>query len=184
MGSAESVEAAMALNGHVKTTADRSITTLRVQWDDPRAVALREAMDLEIQARYAGRGVDPAAVGAALAVNPADVVATLILLSGDGTPVGHAALRRLRDDFEVKRVVVAAAQRGQGLAVRLMAELEVIARAAGARRLILQTGDRQPEAVALYRRLGYRDIDIYEPYVDAIPFSMCFEKVLEPPVGA
>ena len=87
-----------------------------MSWDDPRAVALREAMDVEIQARYAGRAVDPAAVGAALAVDPADIVATLILLSADGTPVGHAALRRLRDDFEVKRVVVDAAQRGQGLA--------------------------------------------------------------------
>jgi GNAT superfamily N-acetyltransferase len=114
-----------------------------------------------------------------LAVNPADVVATLILLAPDGTPVGHAALRRLRDDFEVKRVVVDASVRGQGLAKGLMAELETIARDAGARRLILQTGDRQPEAVALYRRLGYRDIEIYPPYVDAIPFSRCFEKVVD-----
>jgi GNAT superfamily N-acetyltransferase len=135
---------------------------------------------VEIQGRYAGRGVDPAAVGAALSVNPADVIATLILLSPGGMPVGHAALRRLRDDFEVKRVVVNAASRGKGLAARLMAELEAIGRDAGARRLILQTGDRQPEAVALYRRLGYSDIPIYEPYVDAIPFSLCFEKVLDP----
>ena len=138
---------------------------------------------MEMQGRYAGRATDPAAVGAALTVDPADIVATLILLTADGTPVGHAALRRLRDDFEVKRVLVDASLRGQGLAGRLMAELETIAREAGARRLILQTGDRQPEAVALYRRLGYRDIPIYEPYVEAIPFSLCFEKVLDPTAG-
>lgn len=164
----------------VKNAADSTVLTRRVSWDDPRAVALRDAMDVDMQDRYAGRATDPDAVGAALTVDPADVVATLIQLTMDGTPVGHAALRRLRDDFEVKRVVVHASWRGQGLAGRLMAELETIARDAGARRLILQTGDRQPEAVALYRRLGYRDIAIYAPYVDSIPFSLCFEKVLDP----
>ena len=179
-GAACPVDDAVALNDRVDEAAGSAIVSERVAWDDPRAVGLRDAMDGEIQGRYAGRGVDPEAIGAALAVNPADIVATVILLTSDGAPVGHAALRRLRDDFEVKRVVVDGSLRGQGLAGRLMAELELIARYAGARRLILQTGDRQPEAVALYRRLGYRDIAIYEPYVEAIPFSLCFEKVLDP----
>ena len=59
-----------------------------------------------------------------------------------------------------------------------MAEVEAVARAAGARRLILQTGHRQPEAVHLYERVGYRRIPTYEPYVEALPNSICFEKVL------
>jgi hypothetical protein len=59
-----------------------------------------------------------------------------------------------------------------------MGELERIARDAGAERVILQTGDRQPEAVALYRRLGYTPIPVYGLYVEAIPHSFCFEKHL------
>lgn len=168
----------MALNGSVNPATDDAVSSQQVAWDDPRAVTLRDAMDVEIQVRYAGRGTDPDLAQEALVVDPSDVVATVILLTSDGTPVGHAALRRLREDFEVKRVVVDMAFRGRGLAVRLMAEIEEIAGASGARRLILQTGDRQPEAVALYRRLGYRQIGIYEPYVTAIPFSLCFEKLL------
>ena len=56
-----------------------------------------------------------------------------------------------------------------------MAELERIAAERGAQRLILQTGDRQPEAVTLYERIGYTRIPIYAPYLE-ISFSQCFEK--------
>jgi GNAT superfamily N-acetyltransferase len=153
---------------------------LEVDWNDPRAIAMRDAMDAEIQPRYAGRAVDPEGSARALAVNPNDIVLTVLAIDPDGRPVGHAALRRLGPDLEVKRVVVLADARGHGLARRLMAYLENFAEARGARRLILQTGDRQPDAVALYRSLGYQPIAIYQPYTDAIPFSMCFEKLLAP----
>lgn len=169
---------ATRLNTGVTETVDRSIDIEQVAWADPRAIALRDAMDTEIQPRYAGRDTDPVLVAAALAVDPTDIVATLLLIS-DGTPVGHAALRRLGDEWEVKRVVIDGSRRGAGLGRRLMTELETIARDGGASRLILQTGDRQPEAVALYRKLGYREIASYEPYATAIPFSRCFEKSLE-----
>ena len=59
-----------------------------------------------------------------------------------------------------------------------MLELERIARSADVRRLILQTGDRQPEAVGLYEALGYTPIPIYDPYAETMPFSLCFEKTL------
>jgi GNAT superfamily N-acetyltransferase len=59
-----------------------------------------------------------------------------------------------------------------------MNHLEQLATAGGARRLILQTGDRQPDAVALYERVGYTPIPIYEPYIETIPNSFCFEKVI------
>ena len=58
-----------------------------------------------------------------------------------------------------------------------MGELERLGRERGAARLVLQTGNRQPEAIALYEKLGYRAIDIYPPYV-RFPASRCFEKVL------
>ncbi|GGF21233.1 GNAT family N-acetyltransferase [Subtercola lobariae] len=155
-----------------------------VAWSDPRAVAMRALMDVEMSARYARRvpGFGDAAaddtITAALAVDPADVVATVLALDTDGAALGHASLRMLRGDWEVKRVIVASEARGRGVALAIMAELARIASAAGASRLILQTGDRQPEAVALYEKLGYTPIAIYEPYVEAIPFSLCFEKLL------
>ncbi|QTE28978.1 GNAT family N-acetyltransferase [Pengzhenrongella sicca] len=155
----------------------------RTTWDDPRAVALRSAMDVEIETRYAPRmagasAEEIAAVDRVLTVDPRDIRATVLASDPDGTPIAHAALRDLDGEWEVKRVVVAADRRGLGLGRALMAELEAIARAGGARRLILQTGDRQPEAVVLYERIGYTPIPIYEPYVTAIPFSLCFEKLL------
>jgi hypothetical protein len=44
---------------------------------------------------------------------------------------------------------------------------------------ILQTGGKQPEAEALHRKIGYRQIPAYLPYQTAIPSSVCFEKELE-----
>src|SRR3954469_1528001 len=151
--------------------SDDSCNTLfEVDWLDARAVAIRDAMDVEIQPRYAGRAIDPEATARALSVNPDDIVLTVLAIDPDGHPVGHAALRKLGPDLEVKRVVVLAEARGRGVARKLMSYVEDFATARGACRLILQTGDRQPDAVALYRSLGYRPIPIYPPYTDAIPF--------------
>ena len=157
-----------------------ALTLVPVDWDDPRAVALRQSMDAEIGARY----VDPEsssvdqAVARALVVDPADVLVTILVLDADATPIAHGALRTLRVDWEVERLIVADDRRGRGVGRALLTELERIAWAGGADRVILQTGDRQPEAVAPYEQLGYTRIPIYEPYVEAIPFSICFEKVL------
>lgn len=113
----------------------------------------------------------------ALHVDPASVFVTVLVLD-DGVPVAHAALKELRGDWEMKRVIVDASRRGRGIGARLMAELEAAARDGGAARIILQTGDRQQDAVRLYERAGYTPIPIYAPYIDTIPFSLCFEKVL------
>lgn len=152
-----------------------------VSWEDPRAVRLRAEMDEYLNPRYADRIRQYAATGfrrpAGMDVDPVDLVATLIAVAADGTPVGHAALRRLGDEFEVKRVYVDAGSRGTGVSVGLMLALEEIARGQGATRLILQTGDRQPEAVGLYHKLGYQRIPVYPPY-GAWPHSKCFGKRL------
>jgi GNAT superfamily N-acetyltransferase len=151
-----------------------------VEWDDPRAVELRRVMDVEMSARYAGgaTGEALAAANAVLVVDPANVRATVLAIDADGTPIAHAALRMHDGEWEVKRVIVGETTRGRGVGRALMLELERIARENRATRLILQTGDRQPDAVALYERIGYTPIPTYEPYVLAIPFSLCFEKVL------
>lgn len=154
-----------------------------VDWNDPRAEALRESMEAEMSARYADKesALTPeqqAELERSLSVDPAKVYVTVLVSDADGVPVGHAALKDLRGDWEMKRVIVDASRRGAGIGALLMAELEKAARAGGASRIILQTGDRQPEAVRLYERSGYTPIPIYEPYASTIPFSLCYELVL------
>lgn len=151
-----------------------------VAWDDPRAVELRRVMVVEMDLRYSvpGRAGNSDDINLALAVDPNDVRTTVLALDDDGTPIGHAALRSLRDELEVRRVIVGSDQRGRGIGRRLMLELENVAREDGARRIILQTGTKQPESVAMYEKLGYTRIPVYEPYVASMPNSLCFEKVL------
>ncbi|WP_427007963.1 GNAT family N-acetyltransferase [Pseudarthrobacter sp. H2] len=153
----------------------------QVLWTDERAVALQRILEEDLHSRYArhlqpgpGRG----AALRALAVDPDDVLATVLAVSAETGPVAHAALRSLNGEWEVKRVVVLESERGRGVASMLMGEIEAIAARGGALRVILQTGDQQPEAVALYSKLGYTRIPVYEPYATAIPFSLCFEKRL------
>lgn len=153
-------------------------------WLDPRAIALRTAMDAETSAMYAAFVADQpahvtAAIDVALRVDPADIVVTILAIDGD-EPVGHSALRPAAgepDALEVKKVFVPVAHRGRGLSRRLMVELERRAGDRGIRRLVLQTGSLQLPAIALYESLGYRPIDPFGGY-HAIPGALCYEKLL------
>jgi len=67
---------------------------------------------------------------------------------------------------EIKRMFVREHARGRGLGRRLLAALERAAEAAGVDWLVLETGERQPEAIALYRSAGYHDIGPFGMYAD------------------
>ena len=152
-----------------------------VEWDDPIAVELRAAMDRDVGPRYADRFEAQSPdrqreLDTAFAIEPSDMKATFVLFADDH-PVAHAALRRLGDEWELKRLVTLPEQRGKGYSRALIERVETEVVARGGRRIILQTGDRQPEAVALYLKLGYRQIPIYEPYV-VFAESLCFARDL------
>ncbi len=84
----------------------------------------------------------------------------------------------LRDgDAELKRMYVRPAHRGRGFARELLAHLEDAAWAAGCRRVVLETGLRQPEAIALYTACGYTPTEKFGIYRDE-PGSRCFAKPL------
>jgi GNAT superfamily N-acetyltransferase len=74
-------------------------------------------------------------------------------------------------------VVTLPEHRGRGYSRALIARIESEVVALGGHRLILQTGDRQPEAVTLYERLGYLPIPVFEPY-RVFPGSLCFAREL------
>lgn len=80
-------------------------------------------------------------------------------------------------DAELKRMYVDPAERGRGLSRLVLAELERTAAAAGRRRMILETGDEQPVAIALYTSAGYAPTARFGAHRDD-PRSRCFTKTL------
>lgn len=103
-------------------------------------------------------------------------------------PIGCGALRRVReatlvrelgpDVGELKRMYVAQEVRGQGFGRALLDRLEAEARTLGLARLVLETGTRQLEALALYRRAGFKEIPAYGEYAASSTTSVCMAKEL------
>ena len=81
------------------------------------------------------------------------------------------------DAMEVKRMYVAPESRKKGFAIQILSELEKWAVELGCEKCILETGKRQPEAIALYKKTGYSVISNYGPYA-GMSNSVCFEKRL------
>lgn len=77
---------------------------------------------------------------------------------------------------------VAPSARGRGVGKRILAELEAEARRLGARRLVLETGPRQPEATAIYQRAGFEQIPLFGDYLNSPhpELSLCMAKDLLP----
>lgn len=147
---------------------------------DPEAQALIEQVQEEYVVRYGSRDESPIDHAEFLPPRGAFFVGHL-----DGTPVVSGAWRRRSDvEFagttqaaEIKRMYVAPVARGLGLARRMLAHLEATASAAGAEAMILETGDLQPEAIALYASSGYETIPGFGHYRDS-PVNRCFGKRL------
>jgi GNAT superfamily N-acetyltransferase len=158
-----------------------SIEIRRIPYGTPAADELLHQMDREMSALYATRTRDASPeldqlIDVALTVHPEEMVGAVGAFDGDEL-VGHAAVRQFENSLEVKRVIVRADHRGQGISKRLMLELEDLARERGVSSLILQTGDLQAEAIALYLKIGYVPIDrfgLYKP----VPFFLCYGKTL------
>lgn len=96
----------------------------------------------------------------------------------DGEPVGCGSLRRLGDDQgEVKRMYVVPEARRLGVGRALLEALEAEGRELGLGALILETGARQPEAIALYRSAGWETCPCWGDYLDS-PLAVCLAKAL------
>ena len=98
----------------------------------------------------------------------------------DGALVASGAVKLMDDDgdyAEIKRVYVVETHRGQGLSLAIMRHLEDRLRARGCSVSRLETGIRQPEALGLYRRLGYTERGPFGAYRED-PLSVFMEKCL------
>ena len=144
-------------------------------WDDADVRRLTAAQQAELRARYEG-GQEPGTPPSA-----ADVAVVLVARDAGGEAVGCGALRPLGVGVaEIKRMYVVPAARGRGLSKLVLAGLEAAARDRGWTTLRLETGPRQPEAIALYEGAGYRRIAAFDPYTDDTDDSLFYERVLDP----
>ncbi|MEJ7634235.1 GNAT family N-acetyltransferase [Aeromicrobium sp.] len=147
----------------------------QVPFGHPDAVALRDEHVALGNQLYAS---DPSALhrSGSEGIDPVSVILTVVAYADHG-PIGHACLRQLDDEVEIKRMYVVPSSRGSGVADELLAAMEGAARDAGAGRVIIHTGDRQLAALTFYQRHGYTTIPVYPPYQD-VTYSLCFEKPL------
>jgi ribosomal protein S18 acetylase RimI-like enzyme len=155
---------------------DGTVATLRpLPYDDPLAQYLVEQVQQEYVARYGGR--DAAVVDPAEFLPPAGL---FLVAEIDGVPAGCGAWRALPSgEAEIKRVYVPPAFRRRGLAQVIVAELEDSAARTGRRAVVLNTGHEQPEALALYDRLGYRAVPGFGVYA-CVPGAVFLGKDLAP----
>ncbi|MBX7552270.1 GNAT family N-acetyltransferase [Streptomyces sp. NPDC004232] len=154
----------------------------RVRFDHPDAVTLNDEVQAEYQLRYGGDGdataldttdFDPPRGAYLIAYDELDrPVATGGWRSQDLNDEGNE-----NGDAELKRMYVVAQMRGRGLARRMLAALEEDARTAGRIRMVLETGSKQPEAVALYTSSGYEPCAKFG-YYRFHEESLCFAKKL------
>ena len=137
----------------------------RLSYASPVAVALIGAALADLSDRYGGDG-DSTPVDPAQFEPPAGAFLVAWL---DGHPAGCGGWRTYhgdRDVAEVKRMYTVPEVRGRGVALALLRALEEAARQAGRKRIVLETGNRQPEAIALYIKAGYERIPDFGHYKD------------------
>ncbi|MGW1254376.1 GNAT family N-acetyltransferase [Streptomyces sp. NPDC002513] len=154
----------------------------RVSFDHPDAVKLSDEVQAEYHLRY-GDGGDATHLEPTMFDPPSGLY--LIAYDEQDRPVATGGWRGqekndegyLDGDAELKRMFVVAAMRGRGLARRILAALEDDARAAGRTRMVLETGTKQPEAVALYASSGYEPCTKFG-YYRHHELSLCFAKPL------
>ena len=155
-------------------------------YDGPAAQSLVAALIVDIEERYAGDGeADDPESEWAIGVNEVTPPRGAFLVAYvDGRPVGCGALRALpaagAHVAEIKRMYTSPSARRRGVSRAVLTTLEAEAVKLGYRRLQLETGLRQPEALALYETSGYHRIPNYGMYA-ASDLSACFAKDI--PIG-
>lgn len=139
-----------------------------VEPDDVRLKTLIAELDRDLWGRYSDEAIGP------MPITPD--VRFMIACRGQ-EPVGCVAVQPKGDDFELKRMFVMPTARGTGVAQLLIEAAHSTVLEAGGRRVILETGIRQPEAIRLYEKSGYTRIPNFPPY-DQDPLSVCYAREL------
>ncbi len=110
--------------------------------------------------------------------NKIDMIQHAVVAYLEQQAVGCGAFKPFAENsVEIKRMYVRPEWRGQGIAQQVLAELETWAREIGKTHCVLETGQKQPEAIRLYQHSGYERIPNYGQYI-GIENSVCMQKRL------
>ncbi len=135
----------------------------------PAAAQLISELDEELLSRYPKQSVH--------GMKPCEAAA-FVIAKIDERAVGCGALRSITPEIaEIKRMFVRSNLRGRGISRQILKKLELTAHDLGYKKIWLETGGRQPEAIGLYESSGYHRIPCYGEYSND-PHSVCFEKFL------
>jgi len=158
-----------------KESAASEVRIERVDILSPTAATLIEALNAELSSRYPEEGANH------FRLEPDEVAdgrGAFLVATSSGLPVGCGAVRCIEAGTgEIKRMYVSPEARGRGIGRALLEALEGEARNLGIRRLVLETGTRQGEALALYGRSGFSRIPLFGEYIGS-PLSVCMAKDL------
>ncbi len=110
--------------------------------------------------------------------NKIDKIRHVVVAYEDGEAVGCGAIKEYAEGVtEIKRMFVRAERRGRGIAGKILAELERWAKELNFSECVLETGLKQPEAIALYQKSGYKTIPNYGQYA-GVENSICMKKLI------
>lgn len=141
--------------------------------DSEEAKLLIQELDAELYQRYPAHSVHGVNIGEFIKAGGRFFIAEM-----DGECVGCGALRPIEpSSAEIKRMYVRKAFRGRGISRSILNHLESLARKLGHSQLMVETGDRQPEAQGLFRSNGYQQTELFGEYIND-PHSICFKKEL------
>ncbi|MFK4066055.1 GNAT family N-acetyltransferase [Streptomyces sp. NPDC029674] len=181
---ARDAAAPIPAQGRDTTAPARTSVELRtVTFAHPDAVRLNDRVQLEYAERYGDDG-DLTHLDPTMFEPPRGLY--LIAYDDEGTALATGGWRAMDEneenyqdgDAELKRMYVTPEARGLGLARRILAALEADAKAAGRTRMVLETGTKQPEAIALYTSSGYTPAPEKFGYYRFDDLSRCYVKLL------
>lgn len=103
-------------------------------------------------------------------------IKNVVIAYDNGKPVGCGAFKPFEPNaVEIKRMYVNEDSRGKRIARQILSELELWAVEIGYDSFVLETGLKQPEAISLYKNMGYEIIPNYGQY-QGVENSVCFQK--------
>lgn len=145
----------------------------RTNSDNPDFQTLVKALDLDLKIRDG----DEHAFFAQY--NKIDAIKYVVVAYENNLPVGCGAIKAYDENtMEVKRMYVLPEKRGRGIASLVLIELEHWCKELNFTKCILETGEKQPEAIQLYKKNKYQIIPNFGQY-EGVESSVCFEKQLQ-----